>query len=163
MSNSGECHFEDTAWNTLKPQLFNGSMDLHCSLGFCKSHCPTRLKSLECAHVCKGTKALIYLVFAKHISLGNAEQQGIGNLPSSTSHQNSDWLSLQDTKLSVQGGTKKKSRFNCSEHMVKVYWCQEDLLKQGSVKYRLFLPYKHQCCVTKTARFCGYFTSEAAI
>lgn len=43
-------------------------------------------------------KALIYLIFAKDISLGNAEQQGIGNLPSSASHQNSNRLRLQDTR-----------------------------------------------------------------
>lgn len=42
--------------------------------------------------------AILYLVFAKDISLGNAEQQGIGYLTSSTGHQNSYRLRLQDTR-----------------------------------------------------------------
>lgn len=40
-------------------------------------------------------KWLLYLIFTKDISFGNAEQQRVGNLPCSASHQNSKWLSLQ--------------------------------------------------------------------
>lgn len=46
----------------------------------------------------KKDKALLYLIFAKDISLGNAEQQGIGNLSSSAGHQNSNRLRLQETR-----------------------------------------------------------------
>lgn len=55
-----------------------------------------------CACMCvlpKHGEALLYLIFAKDISLGNAEQQGIGNLPSSAGHQNSNRLRLQRTVL----------------------------------------------------------------
>lgn len=41
-------------------------------------------------------KSLSYLIFAKNISFGDAEQQGVGDLSGSTGHQNSDRLSLQD-------------------------------------------------------------------
>lgn len=53
-----------------------------------------------CVTVCERQteRALLYLIFAKDISLGNAEQQGIGNLPSSASHQNSNRLRLQRHK-----------------------------------------------------------------
>lgn len=50
----------------------------------------------ELSVLCDQDKALSYLIFAKDISLGNAEQQGIGNLPSSAGHQNSNRLRLQD-------------------------------------------------------------------
>lgn len=69
-------------------------------------------------HVCNCAKAPLYLIFAKYISLGNAEQQGIGNLPSSTSHQNSDRLSLQDTML---WAPERNWHLNCLEHMVEVF------------------------------------------
>lgn len=70
-------------------------------LGFCTLYCLNEIKvvGVDFLHVWNRAKTLLYLIFAKHISLGNAEQQGIGNLPSSTSHQNSDRFSLQDTRL----------------------------------------------------------------
>lgn len=71
-------------------------------LEFCRLHHLMEIKVIAVdflLHVCNWAKAPLYLIFAKYISLGNAEQQGIGNLPSSTSHQNSDRLSLQDTTL----------------------------------------------------------------
>lgn len=46
----------------------------------------------------ESSKALLYLIFAKDISLGDAEQQGIGDLPGSTGHQNSNGLRLQGHK-----------------------------------------------------------------
>lgn len=55
----------------------------------------------ECV-TCKRNKAFLYLIFAKDITLGNAEQQGIGNLASSAGHQNSDRLRLQDTSTGQQ-------------------------------------------------------------
>lgn len=51
---------------------------------------------------CEGNKALLYLLFAKDISLGDAEQQGIGNLPGSTGHQDSDGLKLRGTSRAEQ-------------------------------------------------------------
>lgn len=57
----------------------------------------------ELSVLCERDKAPgLYLIFAKDISLGNAEQQGIGNLPSSAGHQNSNRLRLQDTRQKTQ-------------------------------------------------------------
>lgn len=36
-----------------------------------------------------------YLVFAEDIALGNAVEEGVSNLPSSSSHQHSDRFTLQ--------------------------------------------------------------------
>lgn len=96
-------------------------------------------------HVCNWAKAPLYLIFAKYISLGNAEQQGIGNLTSSTSHQNSDRLSLQDTTL---WAPERNGHLNCSEHMVEVF-IRVRRIYSSSVKYRRFFPYMHQCYITK--------------
>lgn len=43
-------------------------------------------------------QARSYLVLAEHISLGDAVQQGVGNLASSTGHNNTDWFSLEGNK-----------------------------------------------------------------
>lgn len=39
-----------------------------------------------------------HLVLPEHISLGDAVQQGVGNLASSAGHQNTDWFSLRRQK-----------------------------------------------------------------
>lgn len=39
-----------------------------------------------------------YLVLPEHISLGDAVQQGVGNLASSAGHHNTDWFCLGGNK-----------------------------------------------------------------
>lgn len=58
---------------------------------------PNEIKGQCVCEMCEWNKAVLYLLFAKDISLGDAEQQGIGNLPGSTGHQDSDGLRLRDT------------------------------------------------------------------
>lgn len=43
-------------------------------------------------------QARSYLVLAEHISLGDAVQQGVGNLAGSAGHHNTDWFSLEGNK-----------------------------------------------------------------
>lgn len=42
-------------------------------------------------------------------------------------------------------------------HGQGVYSCQEDLLKQGSVKYRLLLPSTRTCYITKRSALLLYY------
>lgn len=86
-------------------------------------------------HACKRAKAF-YLIFPKYVAFGDAEQKRVGNLPSSTSHQNSDRLGLQHTRLLGAGGQKMTLEL-FRAHGEGVYSCQEDLLKLGTGKYRL--------------------------
>lgn len=86
-------------------------------------------------------KALLYLIFAKDISLGNAEQQRIGNLPSSASDQNSNRLRLQDKAQNTAVRvinihftmiTSNKATLQLYDKCVlHVYSCLQDLLMLG--------------------------------
>lgn len=93
------CHSRHGMEN-LQPQLFSGRWADALLFRILQITLSNEIKvaGIRFLHVCKWAKAP-YLIFAKHISLGNAEQKRIGNLPSSTSHQNSDRLSLQHTRI----------------------------------------------------------------
>lgn len=50
------------------------------------------------------TRAQSHLVFAEHISLGDAVQQGVGDLASGAGHHHTDWFSLDtNTRLELFG------------------------------------------------------------
>lgn len=110
-----------TAWKTYNYSNYSGNWTYVVLLGILQIT-PSKGDQSSCSgffsHVCNWAKSPLYLILAKYISLGNAEQQGIGNLPSSTSHQNSDRLSLQDTTL---WAPERKWHLNCSEHMVEAF------------------------------------------
>lgn len=114
-------HSAGTARKTYNYSNYSGNWTFAVLLGFLQIT-PSKGDQSSCSgfflHVCNWAKAPLYLIFAKYISLGNAEQQGIGNLPSSTSDQNSDRLSLQDTTMWAQ---ERKWHLNCSEHMMEVF------------------------------------------
>ena len=77
-------------------------------------------------------KADSHLIFAKDISLGNAEQQGIGNLPSGAGHQDSNGIRLWDTRREDTAvSIVVEDRYECDGLIVQHKWAGRVFVSTG--------------------------------
>jgi len=60
----------------------------------------TLILALPCSFLCstKGNSVNTHLLFAKDISLGDAVEKGVSNLPGSSGHQDSDGFTLEESR-----------------------------------------------------------------